>query len=98
MSSRPKGRTKRWRAAAAASPRAWALLVAAARGVRRADAADAAAARWEKLPPAPAGFQEGSAVRVGNEVWFIGGYPVDRGHVWVFDVTTRTWRAGPELP
>ncbi len=31
-------------------------------------------------------------------MWFIGGYPVDRGHVWVFDLVARTWRAGPELP
>ena len=37
-------------------------------------------------------------MRVGGEVWFIGGYPTTSGHVWVFELDTQTWRAGPPLP
>ena len=52
----------------------------------------------ESLPSAPAGFQEGSGVRVGKDVWFMGGYPLTSGHVWVFDLEARAWRAGQSLP
>jgi hypothetical protein len=103
ISTAGPGRAKGHAARSVGAPRTRALLAAAvlvlcAAAGRLRSPADAAAARWEPLPPAPAGFQEGSGVRVGDEVWFIGGFPISSGHVWVFDLEAGAWRAGPPLP
>lgn len=58
---------------------------------------------WTQLyPPPPIGMQEGTGALVetarGQEVWFMGGYPIDKGHVTIYNIETKQWREGPYLP
>jgi hypothetical protein len=58
---------------------------------------------WTPLPPPPMGFQEGGGILIKTddgrrEIWFLGGYPTDRGYVVIYNVDTQQWRWGPFLP
>jgi hypothetical protein len=53
---------------------------------------------WTPLPPPPVGFQEGSAIVIGQNIWWFGGFPIDKGYVSIYDLDTQQWRLGPFFP
>ena len=59
--------------------------------------------RWIARGEMPEPFTHANAARIGNSVWFAGGFVGDHpapttNHVWRYDVPSDTWHAGPPLP
>ena len=59
--------------------------------------------RWTARREMPEPFNHANAVRIGQSVWFAGGFMGDHpgpttNHVWRYDVPSDTWHQGPPLP
>jgi N-acetylneuraminic acid mutarotase len=69
----------------------------------RSDVYDPATDTWERLPDLPELITHAPVVDVDGELWLLGGYlglekKDSTAHVWIYDRTSRTYRAGPPLP
>jgi N-acetylneuraminic acid mutarotase len=70
----------------------------------RVDQYDPATNMWTRLNDMPEAITHAAVVQVSETVaWFIGGYLGNHPgpgttHVWIYDSTTDTWSAGPDLP
>lgn len=52
---------------------------------------------WVKLADLPVGVAKFGAAALGNRLYVVGGYDT-RQTVWVYDIASDTWSAGPALP
>ena len=70
----------------------------------RVDQYDPATNAWTRLGDMPEAITHAAVVQVSDTVaWFIGGYLGNHPgpgstHVWIYDGSTDTWSAGPDLP
>ncbi len=59
--------------------------------------------RWHNLAPLPEKVTHAGQARFGNKIYLAGGFVGDHpgpdtDHVWIYDIPTDSWAAGPALP
>lgn len=54
-------------------------------------------AGWSRLADLPSGVAKFGVAALGNRIYVTGGYDTRAG-VWVYDIASDTWSAGPALP
>jgi len=71
---------------------------------------DPATDEWTKLPDVPEGMHHPGLAAVGDKLYWIGGFTIARpaggglpawvpsSSVWIYDIKTKSWSKGPNLP